>query len=89
MYLSPNGVIMSTKRTFSFSERNLEQLEQLVPRSSRSRFVDSALARAIEQATKEKALEVLEGFQRVEVSGSSVVETQREIRKNESVRLVN
>ncbi len=80
---------MSTKRTFSFSKQNLDQLEQLVPKSKRSRFVDSALAKAIEQATKEKALEVLESFQRVESSGNSVVETLREIRQNESERLVN
>ena len=74
---------MLTKRTFSLSEDNVIQLEALVPKSKRSRFVDNAVAKAIEQATKEQAVEALKNFKRFEIKGKGVVETIREIRQSE------
>ena len=78
---------MYIKKTYSFSEENIEQLEQLVPKSKRSRFLDSALARAIEEETKANALKALEAFKRIKTNGDSVTETLRQIRQNESSRL--
>lgn len=78
---------MYVKKTYSFSEENIEQLEQLVPESKRSRFLDSALARAIEEETKANALKALEAFKRIKTNGDSVTETLRQIRQNESSRL--
>ena len=78
---------MSVKKTYSFSEENIKQLEQLIPKSKRSRFLDSALTRAIEEEAKAYALKTLESFQRIKTEGDSVTETLRKIRKNEADRL--
>lgn len=78
---------MSVKRTFSFSDTNLELLEQLIPKSKRSRFVNMALANAIEQKTKELALSTLENFDRVPSFGKPVEDTLIELRQQESDRL--
>lgn len=78
---------MSIKKTYSFSEENITQLEQLVPKSKRSRFLDSALARAIEEEVKISALKTLESFKRIKTEGDSVTETLRQIRQNEANRL--
>ena len=79
---------MAVKRTISFAEDTLENLEQLVPKSKRSSFVNSAVVDALRQVAKEKAVDVLENFVRVEAGGKPVVETLREIRQQESGRLV-
>lgn len=79
---------MLTKRTFSLSEDNIVQLEALVPKSKRSRFVDSAVAEAIKQATKEQAVEALKNFKKFEIKGKSIVETIREVRQSEVDNLV-
>ena len=79
---------MLTKRTFSLSEDNIMQLEALVPKSKRSRFVDNAVANAIKQATKEQALEAIKNFPRITVKGQSSVAMVREIRQNEVDNLI-
>ena len=78
---------MSIKKTYSFSEENIEKLEQLIPKSKRSRFLDSSLARAIEEETKANALKEIEAFKRIKTNGDSVTEILRQIRQNESDRL--
>ena len=75
------------KRTISFSDTTLHKLEKFVPRSQRSRFVDHAVAEALQQEAKLKALEVLENMPKMQNKGSSVVEALREIRQTEVARL--
>ncbi len=79
---------MSVKRTISFSEATLEKLEDLVPKYKRSSFVDDAVIHALQQVAKEKALNLLEKSEKMDASGPSTVEAQRETREIESERLV-
>ncbi len=77
----------SAKRTISFSETTLETLDELVPKSKRSRFIDRAVVKELQQAAKLKALDALQNMDRFEVTGDSIVETVRKIRQEESERL--
>jgi len=81
-----NDEIMSTsvKRTISFSDTTLEALIKSVPKSKRSKFVDNAVIYALHQLARKKALEAVENFKRIRPDGRSVVETLRDIRKEES-----
>lgn len=80
---------MSThvKRTISFSDSTLLHLEDLVPKSKRSRFVDQAVSDALLQIAKEQALDNLSNFARTTASGKNVVDTLADIRQTESARL--
>ncbi len=80
---------MLVKRVISFSEETLEALKERVPKSQRSKFVNSAVVSALRQVAKEKAIDALENHQKTDSSGDSVVETLREIRSKESNRLTN
>ena len=77
----------SAKRTISFSEHTLETLDELVPKSKRSRFIDRAVVKALQKVAKQHALDTLQNMKKYEVTGDSVVETVRQIRKDESQRL--
>lgn len=77
----------SAKRTISFSEDTLETLDELVPRSKRSRFIDRAVIKELQQVAKQQALDVLQNMKKFDVTGDSIVETIRKIRKEEFQRL--
>jgi hypothetical protein len=77
----------SAKRTISFSEDTLETLDELVPKSKRSRFIDRAVIKELQQVAKQNALDALQNMKKFDVTGDSIVETVRKIRKEESQRL--
>lgn len=77
----------SAKRTISFSEDTLDTLDELIPRSKRSRFVDRAVVKELQQAAKKQALDALRNIKRFDIQGDSVVDTVRTIRQTESQRL--
>lgn len=79
--------VMWVKKTYSFSEENIARLEHLIPKSKRSRFINSALTKAIAEQTKTNALKMLEDFERIQADGKSITETLREVRQSESNRL--
>lgn len=79
---------MPVETTISFSESTFDALGQVVPKSRMSSFVDHAVVEALRQVAKEKAIEALENFPRVKSSGKPVVETLRDVRKQESSRLM-
>ena len=77
----------SAKRTISFSEDTLNTLDELIPKSKRSRFVDRAVVKELQQAAKQQALDALRNIKRFDVQGESIVDTVRSIRQSESQRL--
>jgi metal-responsive CopG/Arc/MetJ family transcriptional regulator len=77
----------SAKRTISFSEDTFETLDELVPRSKRSRFIDRAVIKELQQVAKQQALDVLQNTKKFDVTADSIVETIRKIRKEEFQRL--
>ena len=78
---------MSKKRTIFLSETTLEALEELVPKAKMSKFVDNVVIEALRQLAKERALDALEHFDKLEAGGKSVVDTLRDIRREEAGRL--
>lgn len=82
-------ITMPTQQTILFPDTTLKSLEQLVPESKRSEFINNAILDALQQISKEKAIKALEKFPRAKGTGKSVVETLQEIRQQESDKLTN
>ncbi len=80
---------MSVKRSITFDETTSEKLDDLVPKSRRSKFVDRAVNDALKKVAKQKAIDALENAQKISSTGKSVVESLQNIRKTESERLAN
>jgi hypothetical protein len=71
----------SAKRTISFSEDTLETLDELVPKFKRSRFIDRAVIKEIQKVAKQQTLDALQNMKKFDVTGNSIVEIIRKIRK--------
>ena len=78
---------MTIKRIFSLPEEILEQFDALVPKSKRSRFVNTASKAALQQKAREKALDALEAMNNPKLTGEDVVNTIRQIRRASAERL--
>jgi len=77
----------SIKRTFSIPKETLETLDQLIPKTTRSRFVSMAIIKELQQKGKEEALKVLENMEKFKLSSDEIIKTIRQIREEESARL--
>ena len=82
-------VTMSTQSTVFIPDTTFKSLEQLVPEPKRLAFINNAIIEALQQISKERAIDALANFPRVKGTGKSVVETLQEIRQQESDKLTN
>lgn len=80
--------MLTVKKTFSLPADTMQTLEWLVPKSKRSRFVNHALSEAIKKLKKQQSMQAIEHFKAVKTTWKSVTETLRNIRDNESKRLI-
>ena len=78
-------ITMLAQSTILVPDTTLKTLEQLVPESKRSEFINVAIIQALQQISKEKTIEALEKFPRVKGTGKPVVETLQEIRQQKNL----
>lgn len=69
------------RATFSIDSGVKETLESQVPKSKRSRFVEEAIAKALRDAAKERALKMLREFKPVSTGGENSTDVLRRIRQ--------
>ena len=75
------GVTGARERaTFTLAPSVKSRLEQQIPKSERSRFVEEAVDKALKQAAKEEALKAIREFKRFPSSGENSTEVLRRIR---------
>ena len=68
------------RATFSIDSSIKEALESQVPKSKRSRFVEEAIAKALKDAAKERALKMIRDFKPVSTGGEDSTDVLRRIR---------
>ena len=75
------GVTGARERaTFTLAPSVKSRLEQQIPKSERSRFVEAAIANALRDEEKQKALDAIRNLKRFPLKGPGTVETLREAR---------
>jgi len=65
------------------------RLEAAVPKSERSKFVESALGKALESAARKKAIETIHDFPSVTIDGENSTEIVRRIRAERAAYLLS
>lgn len=65
------------------------KLESRVPKSERSRFVELAIAKALDKVAKDEAMAAIREFKRYPLKGPGVVETLREVRHERDEQLAS
>jgi len=68
------------RATFSIDSSIKETLESQVPKSKRSRFVEEAIAKALKDAAKERALKMIRDFKPVSTGGEDSTDVLLRIR---------
>jgi hypothetical protein len=66
-----------------------KKLEKEVPKSERSRFVEAAIAKALDKMAKDEAIAAIRAFKRYPLKGPGVVETLREVRAERDEQLAS
>ena len=79
---------MPIQTIISFPETTFEELKRLVPETKRSDFINNAIVDALQQISKERAIDALQKSQIDAPVKKSSVEILRDIRKEESERLI-
>lgn len=84
------GVPGSRERaTFTLAPAVKSKLEEQIPRSERSRFVEAAIAKALRDEEKQKALDAIRNLKRFPLKGPGTVETLREARAQRDQELAS
>lgn len=78
---------MSNQTTVSFTKTTFQELQRLIPEPERSNFINNAIINALQQLSKERAIDTLESSQIEAPIKKPSVEILREIRQEESERL--
>ena len=68
------------RATFSIDSTIKETLESQVPKSKRSRFVEEAIAKALKDAAKERALKMIRDFKPISTGGEDSTDVLRRVR---------
>ena len=68
------------RATFSIDSTIKQTLESEVPKSKRSRFVEEAIAKALKDAAKERALKMIRDFKPVSTGGEDSTDVLHRIR---------
>ena len=68
------------RATFSIDSTIKQTLESEVPKSKRSRFVEEAIAKALKDAAKERALKMIRDFKPISTGGEDSTDVLRRIR---------
>ncbi|TPI35413.1 hypothetical protein FJW07_23405 [Mesorhizobium sp. B3-1-9] len=69
------------RATFSIDSAVKETLENQVPKNKRSRFVEEAIAKALKDAAKERALKMIRELKPGSTGGESLTDVLRRIRQ--------
>jgi len=77
------------RATFTLDPDIKDQLERQIPQSERSRFVETAIAKALRDLAKQDALNAIRGFKRFPLKGPGVVETLRQVRAERAEQLAS
>jgi hypothetical protein len=80
---------MKERAAFSLSDDVKFTLEERIPRSQRSQFVDQAIAAALLEDAKKRALEAIEDAPATDTKGEDSVEVLRRIRRERAAYVID
>lgn len=77
------------RATFTLSPQTIKQLEEIVPKNERSRFVEEAVGQALARDARRKAVEAIRDFPRVANPAGDSTEVLRDLRTERDADLLS